>query len=190
MAPSSQEIRIYLTGIVKMARGDATGLNHLDVSMRGFWRSFWVLPLCLPAFAMFWIADRNALVADHPDMETGFGFFVKVALTDLAGILLSLLAVAVLARPLNMTDRFVQWVIAGNWLSLPLAYFMAAVTWLSVKMPGPEGADLPFLLIAIGTALFASYRVSKVALNGDGMLAFGLLIMTELIFMLSTIMLG
>ena len=83
-----------------------------------------------------------------------------------------------------------QWVVAGNWLSLPLAYAMAAATLLTFGASGQEGAAAPFMLIVVLAALVITWRVYRVAMEGDGLLAFGLLLITEIIFIIVQVALG
>lgn len=188
--PSSGEVGNYLTGIARMAFGDAEGLKFLDLTTRGFWRSFWAFAYSLPAYCVVWIADRNSLLTAQPETQAGFGYLVSSATTDVAGIALALLAVALLARPLRMSNRFAQWVIVGNWLSLPIAYVMAPINWLAVGIPGAEGIAAALTILAIVGVLVISVRVYRVALGGDGMLAFGLLVISELIYIMTKLSLG
>lgn len=186
--PTVNEVAAYLTGIVRMVRDEPEGLRYLDLSAGGFWRSFWAFAYCLPAFMVFWTTDHLARLVDDPDAKIGLGFFIRSAATDAAGIALALLAVALIARPMGISDRFVQWVVAGNWLALPLAYAMAVVQLLSLGLFGQGGSVL--LLIAVIAALIVNWRVARVALGGDGLLAFGLLVLTELVFILTSVLMG
>ena len=179
--PRPAEVNYYLTGIVDMARGDRGGLAYLDKSARGFWRSFWALFYALPAYIYSWFHDRTVFQANNPETVVGADYIVRSALADAAGLVVSLVVVALLARPLGMTDRFVQWVIASNWLSLPLAY-IAGVVLMVTTVLGTHGS-LTFLLmiVLIVGVLVVSYRVYKIALEGDGMLAVGIIIITHLV---------
>lgn len=189
-APSPAQVQGYLTGIAEMARSEARGLSRLDLSAGGFWRSFWALAYSLPAYAFFWFTDRRNYLLEHPEAEAGAGYIAKIAVADLAGIVLSLGVVALLARPLNMADRFVQWVIAANWLSLPVSYVTALAVLLTVNLALPDGMTFLTMMILLVAVLVISYRVYKVALDDDGMLAVGLIVITHIISVMSAILLG
>ncbi|WP_136657545.1 hypothetical protein [Nitratireductor sp. XY-223] len=186
--PSINEVTAYVTGVVRMIRDEPEGLQLLDLSAEGFWRSFWAIVYSLPAYLVFWTTDRLAQLTENPEAELGVGFFLRSAVTDLAGIAAALLAVAVIARPIGISDRFVQWVVAGNWLSLPLNYVMAAITLFSLGLFGFDGSFI--LVIVFIAALVISWRVYRVALDGDGLLAFGILVLTQIVFVLTTVALG
>ncbi|WP_419907353.1 hypothetical protein [Hoeflea sp.] len=186
--PSINEVAAYVTGIVRMVRDEPEGLQYLDLSAGGFWRSFWAFAYSLPAFLVFWTMDHLARLTTDPEAQISIAFFIRSAAADAAGIVLAIAAVAVIARPLGISNRFVQWVVAGNWLSLPLAYAMAVVTLLSFGLFGQGGSIL--LLVVVLAALVVAWRVARVALAGDGLLAFGLLVLTELVFILTSVILG
>ena len=186
--PSINEMAAYVTGVVKMARNEAEGLNYLDLSTSGFWRSFWAYAYSLPAYLVFWLSNRAAIMAAAPHANCGTGFFVYSALSDAVGIALGITAVALVARPMGIADRFVHLIVSANWLSLPLAYVMAAGTLLTMGTGGESGSFL--LLIIILGALAVSWRVFRVALGGDGLLAFGLLVLMELVFVITNVVLG
>lgn len=188
--PTPAQVQIYLTGIAEMARGEPQGLSRLDLSAEGFWRSFWALLYSLPAYAFFWFAERRSYLIDNPEAEAGAGYIAKIALSDIAGIALSLCAIALLARPLNMADRFGQWVITANWLSLPVSYLTALVVILTVNLALPEGMNFLTMMILLVAVLVISYRVYKVSLGGDGMLAFGIIVITHIIALMSVLVLG
>jgi hypothetical protein len=188
--PSLSEVRFYLTGIVEMARGQQQGLSYLDLSAGGFWRSFWAIFYALPAYIYFWIADRNEYLAENPEAQAGAGYIAKTAFADFFGIALSLAAIALLARPLNMADRFGQWVITANWLSLPISYLTALIVMLTINLALPEGMAFLTMMILLAGVLVISYRVYKVALNNDGMLAVGVIIITHIVALMSVMLLG
>lgn len=187
--PSINEVAGYLTGIYDLVRGEEAGLNHLDLTTTGFWRSFWAYAYALPAFCFFWILERDNHLAQHPDAEIGAGFLARAAMTDVVGLVASLGAVALAARPLGMTDRFAQWVIAANWLALPVSYVLAAVGLATLSVSGVGGAG-PMFLIALIAALVIGWRVYRSALGGDGLLAFIVLFISEFVSILVSVIIG
>lgn len=188
--PRPDEVLAYLAGIADMARGVPRGLSSLDLSTDGFWRSFWAYLYALPAYLYFWYVDRATFLAENPGVEAGFDYIARIAVREILAVILSLVAVALLARPLNMTNRFAQWVIAANWLSLPVAYVTAAVFVLTIGLGGSSEAALPVILLVWAATLFVAYRVYRVALNDDGMLAVILIVLTFAVGFLTLLVLG
>ncbi|MCP4999122.1 MAG: hypothetical protein GY933_10280 [Hyphomicrobiales bacterium] len=176
--PSANEVATYLTGIYKRVRGEEAGLQYLDLSLTGFWRSFWAYAYALPAFGFFWILDRDVQLQGDPDLVIGAGFFIKAAFTDILRIAAALGAVALAARPLGISGRFAQWVIVANWLVLPVLYVLAAVGLAAYSVSGAGGSG-PLIMIAILAALIVSWRVYRSTLGGDGLLAFMVLLISE-----------
>ena len=188
-APSINEVTGYITGIFELMRGEPAGLNHLDLTTSGFWRSFWALVYALPAYFFFWVQDRNLQMLAEPEWEPGAGFFVKAAISYGLSIACALIAVAVASRPLGMSDRFAQWVIATNWLSLPVSYILAAVGLAAYSVSGPEGSA-PLMMIVFLAALVVSWRVYRSALGGDGLLAFIVLFISQFVSILVAVIIG
>ena len=46
--PSAENIQLYLTGAWRMMMGKADGLRLLDLSVDGFWNSFFAIVIALP----------------------------------------------------------------------------------------------------------------------------------------------
>lgn len=177
-----------MTGIVRMVRNEPDGLNYLDLSTRGFWQSFWSYAFSLPAYIALWLSNRAAQLAATPDSDLGTGLFLRAALTDATGIAVGICAVAVVARPMGIADRFVHLIVSTNWLSLPLVYATAMTTLLTIGTGGESGAFLQLIIFL--AALTISWRVIRVALGGDGLMAFGLLVLMQLVFALTKVVLG
>ncbi len=186
--PRPAEVTHYVTGVVDMARGDARGLAYLDISTRGFWRSFWALFYALPAFVYRWFLHRELALAEGLEVEAGYIF--RLALVDLAVLVVTLAVLAALARPLGMTDRFVQWVIADNWLSLPLYYAWGVLLVLMRAAGAPSGLSGLLETMLYVAIIWICYRVYKVALDGDGMLAVGIIVITTVIGLIVRLSIG
>ena len=188
--PSGAEIGRYMTGIVEMARGERRGLSYLDLTVRGFWRSFWVILYNLPAQGYFWLLDRSRILEANPEQTAGAVFFIRSFVNEIAALIAALVVIGLIARPLGMSDRFVQWVIAANWLSLPAVYFAAAVAMLTALLGLSDGGAFWIMLAAVIGILVISYRVYKVALNDDAMLSVGVIVIAYVVSWITMIALG
>src|SRR5690606_7093069 len=106
-----------LWGAWRMMMGHADGLRAMDLTVDGFWNSFFAIVLALPALAPGWMvaADRLAEYDGNPGER--FSLVVRFAVVDLGSWLLPLLVLALVARQARIADRFVQYVVATNWAS-------------------------------------------------------------------------
>ena len=169
------EVGRYLTGIVMLARGDRRGFSYLDLTADGFWRSFTAILYAVPAFLLSWISYRNGYVAAAGEAAaTGPGFFLRLALIDVLNWLVPVVIVGLVAAPLGISANFGRWVIATNWLSLPIAYLMAIPVALILLVPGSEPIAIPISLVFFGFAVAVFFRVTRLSLENDLPVAIGI----------------
>ena len=171
------EVRTYVIGAWMLARNDARGFSRLDLTADGFWRSFAAILYALPAFLVSWVNYRDAYVeAAGPVARTGLGFFLRLALIDILNWLVPILVVALIAAPLGLAANFGRWVIASNWLSLPVAYVTAIPLFLTLAIPGfaPVGAIVSLVFFALVVAAF--FRVTRLSFDGDATVALAITI--------------
>ena len=57
--PSVEDIQQYMTGAWRLMLGKPDGMRLLDISVDGFWNSFFAIIVALPALAASWIAVAN-----------------------------------------------------------------------------------------------------------------------------------
>lgn len=172
--PSIIEVTGYLTGVFKMVQGEEEGLDHLDISLQGFWRSFWALIYSIPALCVIWAIERDLRLRADASLEIGMSAFARDAVTEFLSVAAVLLAVAVLSRPMGIADRFVHWVVSTNWLTLPVSYVLAAVYLAAASL----ASGMLIILIALVITLIVNWRVYRVALAGDGLLAVAVLLIS------------
>lgn len=162
--PTQEEIQRYVAGAWQMmitARPD--GLRLLDISADGFWRSFWALLLALPPMFIAWVAAAPAYVT----AEAGkLSVVLRLGLIDFAVWLVPLVALALLARPIGMADRFAHFVISGNWGGAVIAWLLAPVSLLLLFVPEGEGGGL-LSLVAFVVSLTLGWRLAHAALARD-----------------------
>jgi len=157
-----------------MVQGEEEGLDHLDISLQGFWRSFWALIYSIPALCVIWAIERDLRLRADASLEIGMSAFARDAVTEFLSVAAVLLAVAVLSRPMGIADRFVHWVVSTNWLTLPVSYVLAAVYLAAASL----ASGMLIILIALVITLIVNWRVYRVALAGDGLLAVAVLLIS------------
>lgn len=174
---SSDEIARSTSAAWALFRGDPAGLRQLDVTFDGFWRSFAVILLLLPAIGILIASERLFILSQTPMSDETFpaGPFV---LSRLAAVALDWvdypIVLALLARPLGLTRRYVPLVVALNWSSLVAVVPITIPSLLHVLgLIGPEATSF-FGLFALGVVLRYQYMVTRIAIAGPVGFSIGL----------------
>jgi hypothetical protein len=160
-----KSIRDSLAGAFEIMLGRPEGLNRLDTSIDGFWRSFGAVVLVAP-FALLSVLSQQPLMATAgaaPSPLTG-------AQLSLDGIALLVdwftfpIVFAVLARPFGLGSHYVPFIVARNWASVVIAAMVAVVHALHLLGVLPT-AVMPYaLLVAIAISLRFSYVIVRTTL--------------------------
>lgn len=161
--PGLLEVKLYLSGLLLLVRGDAAGLKRLDISDRGLMRSFWAFVWCLPAMAVSWFWWRMLYLRGLPeDTELGGIFFFRLAMLELANWLVPLILIGFLAWGLSLGRKYYAMVVAVNWLSLPFAYAYGFLSLLLILVPGMTALlSLIWLFLMIGL-IFSVSRIFRI----------------------------
>jgi hypothetical protein len=100
-----------LAGAMKLARFDASGMNHFEVSTEGFWRSFLAAAIVAPFFGML-------LILRHFDADGGGQFLHNLILefeTYAISWLVFPLVMAGFTRMQGCAQNYVAFIVAYNW---------------------------------------------------------------------------
>ncbi|RWX76851.1 hypothetical protein EPK99_14360 [Neorhizobium lilium] len=153
--PSYHEVRLYLSGLWLLVKGDAQGFRLLDISNRGITRSFWAYLWCVPAMAVSWGWMRlSFLQASPPETRAGFPFFLRLAMIEAINWIVPLILIGALCLLLGLARKFPAIVVAMNWLSVPFAYVSAVLMLGVTLLPGASHlfAVLEMALLFAGVA--------------------------------------
>ncbi|MDY6964327.1 MAG: hypothetical protein SV862_20805 [Pseudomonadota bacterium] len=161
--PGLNEVRVYLSGLWLLIRGEAAGLKRLDISDRGLMRSFWAILWCLPAMTVSWLWWRALYLRGMPqDTELGGIFFFRLAMLELANWLVPLILIGFMAWGLALGRKYYAIVVAVNWLSVPFAYAYAVLSLLLMLAPNLTGIlSLIWLMLMIALIVSVS-RIFRV----------------------------
>lgn len=160
--PNSAEIRAAVRGLGLLLRGDDRALQFYDLSLEGFWRSFWLPLLLLAAYALVMQPTEIELAAYDDDR---FVYILVQVVKFLLGWLVYFALIAGISRIFGLGNRFGNFVILYNWAqaittaaTLPV---LASVSWELLPTS---------LLTGWSTALLFAwlYIVVRVALHGLG----------------------
>lgn len=182
--PSPDEIARSAGAAWAMFRGDPTGLRRLDLSVDGFWRSFAVFVLLLPALGVVIAAERLAILEHSPYTAETFpaGAFLVSRFT---GQILAWVAfpavLALLARPLGFARVYVPLVVAVNWANLIAMVPITLPSLLYVLgLISGDAADL-LALVALGVVLRYEFVVVRLATGAPVPFAVGLVALDYLV---------
>ncbi|UDF31060.1 UNVERIFIED_ORG: hypothetical protein LHK14_06940 [Roseateles sp. XES5] len=170
--PGLEELQRYLTGVYLLLKQKPEGFGWLDLTLRGFARSFWAFLWCLPAFAVIWASWRLYYLASMPaDTPAGLSFFVKLLTIDVAGWMLPLVLLAALARPLGYAQYLATVVTASNWIAVPFAYAAALPFALTLVLPTSAPFAGLLLYAVFGASVVLQFRLVWMCVGKQTLLA-------------------
>jgi len=145
---------------VRLLLGDRAALAAFDVSLDGFWHSFWVMVLLAPTALASILAD-HALAHDALEEAPIGPRLVAGALAYGLGWIAFPLLLALLARPFALGTVYVPWMVARNWTSVPAAVpaFVVTLAWLLGILP--TGLLGVASLAALGFSLYCAFVVAR-----------------------------
>jgi hypothetical protein len=131
--PDTREILASIQGAFLLARFDASGMNFFKISNDGFWRSFGAAVVIAPVVLV-------TLLALHTGSDINP---LRIAVVEfgqyIIGWALWPVVMIFVARSMNLTDRYVGYIIAYNWSAviqtalfapLELAFIYSGASWL------------------------------------------------------------
>ena len=163
--PSGDEIQQYLTGAWRMMMGKADGLRLLDLSVDGFWNSFFAIVIAVPALVVGWVGVANELSQLSGIFGSKLSILLRLAVIDLATWIVPLVALAAVAARAGIGDRFVHLVVASNWASTIIVWIMLPPSLLGLFWPAAADASAFASLALFVLTMVMSWRMTNVAIG-------------------------
>jgi hypothetical protein len=166
--PDREEVLSALYGAYRLAWFDVSGMTFFNLTVEGFWRSFFAAVLVAPAYAV--LVGMRVPVAE---LNIALVFLIESIGYVLAWCAFPLVALA-LTRLLGLDRNYVALIVAHNWSAvLQMAAFLAVVL-LGVIVPAALGT----LLVTVTTIAILVYQwfVIRTALQTSGAIALMLLL--------------
>ncbi|AXS42379.1 hypothetical protein D1F64_02395 [Breoghania sp. L-A4] len=188
--PSVEETRRSLAASWDLFKGRPHAMRGFDVSIEGFWRSFGVIVLLIVPYAVTVIAEQRIIAEEVILLEGTFSERAYV-LAKAIGFVLDWICypviMALLARPLAISHRYVGYIVARNWTSaIAILPYMVPALLYNFGMIN-AGLTMVLTLIAVGFVLRYRYVVARAALNATVSLAIGLVVLDTLLsFLIGT----
>jgi hypothetical protein len=155
--PSLSEISFSVRGAVQLARLDAGGLTLFNRTLEGFWRSFYAAGMLAP------LHIYNLLLArEVPDGVEPLYAIVVETIAYVIGWLAYPFVMLLVVDLLNRRERYVDYIVAYNWSSVPVTVLFSMVATVSVASP-VLGAFLFFLFLI--SRLIYQWFVARVSLR-------------------------
>lgn len=172
--PDRKEVFQSLYGAYRLAFLDQSGMGHFNLSVEGFWRSFFAAVLVAPGFAL--LVAQKLSVRPEP-LDLGWATLVQTLAYALSWAAFPLAAV-VLTHLLGLSRHYVALIVALNWAAVvQVAVFLGTVA-IGLVVPGVlEGL---LLLVVTGAILFYQWFVTRTALQTSGGVAL-MLVLVDLV---------
>lgn len=122
LVPGRAEAAAAIYGSLRLFRLDADALDYFDRSVDGFWHSFFAAVLGLPAYAVLLLVTSGDAASEHGVVGAAL---VQILAYVIAWTAYPLLVVSLLPG-LGRRDRFFTYMVAYNWLGLPVLVIQAA----------------------------------------------------------------
>lgn len=163
MAPEA--VQSSLLGAWRLMMGKADGLRLLDLSADGFWNSFYAIVLALPALAMNWVPVATDTLGADATAAAKLGYVLRLAVVDLGSWVLPLLALALASSAIGVRDRFVHYVVATNWATVPMVWIMLPPSLLAIFVPQSGDFVSIIALVLFVVTMVLTWRVTNAAIG-------------------------
>ncbi|WP_144861332.1 transporter [Mesorhizobium sp. J18] len=163
--PPAEEIQRYLSGAWRLMMGRQDGLRMLDLTVDGFWNSFFAIIVALPALVVGWVAVANDSSLFDPGFAGRLALVIRLAIIDLGAWVLPIAVLALVARPAGIADRFVHYVVATNWASALTLWIMLPPALIRLFWPGATELVTLLSLGLFVVTLVLLWRLTNVAIG-------------------------
>lgn len=185
---TGQAIANGIFGAFRIARGDFGGYDNFPNTIEGFWQSFWAAPLTVPIRVLLLLGTFSAIAA-----ELGA---TTVILVETAGFLLDWamfpLVMIPIARMMNITHRYIPFIIAYNWTKVPI-YVVLSLSML-IAMSGEGDTINPIgglmIILASGWSFWLRWRVTRDLLQLNGLAAASVVLLDTALAVIMTGLIG
>lgn len=162
--PSQEEVLRSIYGAWLLARMDESGMGQLNLSVDGFWRSFFAAVLVAPGYALLVMQD---LVARPDEVDAFWAFVVEILAYGIGWAAFPLVAIG-LTRAFGLSRNYSAMIIAVNWaMVIQIGVFLAAIG-VGIVLPWLGGL---VVTIVTGAILFYQWFVIRTALQATGGIA-------------------
>ena len=172
----NSEFRASLQGCLHLLRADPAALNFFNLTIDGFWRSFYCVLIAFPFELTLTLTQTDRLI----EAPSTLGFVAKEFFGYSIGwVLFPIIALAT-TRFFNLESRYVIYVITANYVRL----VQIVVLSLMLTLLGLDVIASVFGLMIIVATLIYDWLATKIALDTSASIATGLVLINALIVLL------
>jgi hypothetical protein len=174
IVPDRREIWSSIYGAFRLACFDENGHGHFNISVEGFWHSFFAAILVAPGYVL--LASQG--VVSGGDSLSVWALVVHVVIYAASWMIFPLVAFFAIDL-LKLGHRYTALIVAVNWAAVVEVVVMIMGLGLALIVP-PDAANLLIVAVVIGLIIY-QWFVIRTALRSTGTMAlafvlFGLLI--------------
>ncbi len=173
MMPGWPEISSSIYGAYRLARLDAGGLNFFNMSVDGFWRSFFAAVIVAPAYVIIVLLRDRADAADSASMTPEITAYVL-------GWILWPLVMLVVARMFGLIANFVGYIIVYNWSNIIQVAVLLPVALITEAGVIPQAMAPVLTMVATIYVLFYLWFVARTALGAPNWTAAAIVVLDVL----------
>jgi len=162
------EVRLALTGTLRLARGDRGGLSCFDRSLDGFWRSFRAAVICYPLYLV--LLTMRVSVAEW-ESSGGWRIVAVETIGYVIGWVAFPLVMLTVTQRLGRAHRFFDFMVPYNWCQVPQSALFVLVGLVSAGgVLSTQASEAMDMAAAIATLLY-EWFIARVALDTTGLVA-------------------
>lgn len=175
--PSLSDVVAALYGAWRLMRFDKGGMRWFDVSITGFWRSFFAAVPVAPFYAVVIALELAARIEPY---NMGWAILVSIIAYVVGWAAFPIVAIFV-TRLLGLAPRYVPFIIAYNWANVPqtLVYFPVIV--IGADRMAPQAITEFFAFAVTLYVLIYQWFVTRTALDTTTLTATGIVILQVVI---------
>jgi hypothetical protein len=158
--PGFEELAAYLRGVWLLARGKSEGFSWLDMSDRGFRRSWWAVVFCLPPMFLEWIGARAVYLEGMPaNASVSHTFWSALLALDVLSWTAPYLALLAAMALSGHAGQFRPAIVVVNWLSVPVQWVMMVISIVQIAAPANDDIQASLALVLYIVSAFVHFMV-------------------------------
>jgi hypothetical protein len=160
-----EQIQQYLTGAWRLMWGKADGLRLLDLSVDGFWNSFFAIAVAAPVLIVGWVSAINEYEIYHSEIGGRLSILLRLAIIDLGTWVIPIALFVAIAPRVGLADRLVHYVVSSNWAAAVTAWLMLPPSLLRLFLPSQPDATALVTSLAFIFCLVLTWRQTNASLG-------------------------
>jgi hypothetical protein len=176
--PGRDEIAQSLIGAWRLFLDKPDAMRFFNVSVDGFWRSFYAIVLILPTYVFIALAERRQILTDSlaNDDFSGSAFIVNKGVSLALDWVTLPILLALLAGLLGVGRTYAGFIVARNWGAvLAITPFGVVALLFLLGILGSDSANVISLVILVVVVRF-NYLIARRALGVDVFFAVGIVV--------------